>query len=211
MSKLTPTLNTFGLTGGIASGKSLACDYFEKLGAVIIDTDQAARECVLPNSSALTQIADKFGPSMILEDGSLNRKALRAIIFSDPDKKKWLEELLHPLIRKRVNEQLEAVPDNTYAIIAIPLLVENQSNYQWLNGIIVVDTSEELQLSRLIARDGSDRQEAQAIINAQSSREDRINIADYVIENNGSTDHLKQQVEQVHQSIMEVSKGTIID
>jgi|TARA_B110000091_G_scaffold187622_1_gene208945 dephospho-CoA kinase len=182
-----------GLTGGIGSGKTTVANMFADLGVDIIDADLIAREVVQPNSKALIAIAQYFGNDYINEDGQLNRSLLRTNIFSHPDNKLWLNNLLHPLISQNIMSAL-AVSQSVYCLLVAPLLLENQLD-KLVKAVLVIDTSEALQLSRTLSRDTSTKEEVQAIINSQISRADRVAAADHIIDNsNTNFDSVRQQV-----------------
>jgi len=185
-----------GLTGGVASGKTTVANLFAALGATIVDTDLLSREVVAPGSPLLPQIAERFSTAVLNGDGSLNRQELRKRIFDDPEQRKWLEALLHPAIRKLTDER-SAAATGPYVIVAIPLLVETGGASRF-DRVLVVDCDPEVQLARLIARDGSTREEAQRMLAAQASREARLAVAHDVIRNDGDLAHLRSQVEELH-------------
>lgn len=185
-----------GLTGGIASGKSLVADYFEDLGVPVIDTDVIARDVVAPGMPALDEIREKFGTAVIAPDGSLDRQAMRDIVFSNDEQRRQLENILHPLIRKSAERQAEAA-QGPYVIIVVPLLFASPMKNS-MDRILVVDCSEETQLRRLQARDNEDATTARRIIATQASREQRLSIADDVITNDGSLDDTRAAVRALH-------------
>jgi dephospho-CoA kinase len=182
-----------GLTGGISSGKTTIANMFADLGIDIIDADLIAREVVQPDSKALVAIAQHFGNDYITQNGELNRTLLRTTIFRHNDEKLWLTNLLHPLIRQNILSAL-AASHSAYCILVAPLLLENRLD-KLVNTVLVIDTSEALQVSRTLSRDKSSKEEVQAIINSQISRAERIAAADYIIDNS-NTDLLsvRQQV-----------------
>lgn len=187
-----------GLTGGIGSGKSAVADCFQqRYGIDIIDTDVVARQVVEPETVALSTIQQKFGPTILTESGYLDRRALRDIIFAQPEQKQWLEQLLHPLIRQQVLQQVEQA-QSAYVIVAIPLLVEN-GKYPFIDRVLVVDCHTALQLQRACQRDQMTVEQAQRIIDAQASRQQRLDMADDVIDNNSDLAALSQQVAKLHQ------------
>jgi dephospho-CoA kinase len=192
-----------GLTGGIASGKSLVATMFVRLGAELIDTDLIAREVVDPGKPALDAIAAAFGPSVLTTNGSLDRAALRRLIFADPAKRKILDGLLHPLIRARTLERL-ALVTRPYAIVAVPLLVETDFG-SLVDRIVVVDCPDAMQLERLMRRDGVPRIEAAAAIAAQTDRATRLRAAHDVIDNSGDLEATRRQVAQLHQRYVELA------
>lgn len=186
-----------GLTGGIGSGKSVVAELFAKKDICIIDTDQLARDVVQPGQAALQKIAEKFGHDVIAADGSLDRIKLRSIIFADLEKRVWLEQLLHPLIRTEMKQQIDASA-SPYCIVVIPLLFETKPN-PLIQRTLVVDATEEMQLSRAAERDKTSPENIQTILNTQINREKRLNLADDVIENHGSLSDLAQQVDRMHE------------
>ena len=184
------------LTGGIASGKSTVAALFSALGAKLIDTDQVAREVVVPGSPALAQIVARFGQQILMQDGSLDRRKLRELAFSDATARADLEAITHPAIRARVAE-LGATLGGPYQLIAVPLLAETGTARDY-DRVLVVDCEPVLQLQRLMARDRMGRADAQRMIDAQASREARLAIADDVILNDGDINSLAAQVEALH-------------
>jgi len=188
-----------GLTGGIASGKSFVSNAFENLGVPVIDADVLAREVVEPGSVGLRQLVAHFGTDILTDANELDRAALRQLIFSNPAHRKTVDALLHPLIRDRSDQQIKATEDqgHGYAIYAVPLLVETRQHDRF-DRIIVVDVPEETQISRLMARDGGSKDKALAILAAQAKREDRLSVADDIIDNNGSREDTLKQVLSLH-------------
>jgi dephospho-CoA kinase len=187
-----------GLTGGIASGKSEVSRRFEALGIAVADADIAAREVVAVGSPALEKIAERFGRDALQADGSLDRSYLRQRVFANPEERRALEAITHPAIRARVRAICESA-QSAYALAAIPLLTEagGRSSYPWLERILVIDTPKALQLSRLRQRDNIDEELAQRMIEAQAGREQRAALADDIIVNDGTPEHLQPQVEQL--------------
>jgi dephospho-CoA kinase len=184
-----------GLTGGIASGKSTVANLFAALGVVIIDTDELAREVVAPGSPLLARIAEHFGGE-VLDAGSLDRRALRTRVFADAAEREWLEKLTHPAIRELTDARSNAARSR-YVMVAIPLLVET-GGAERFDRVLVVDCEPALQLARLQARDGSTHEQAQRMLAAQASREQRLAVADDVIHNDGDIASLRDQVETLH-------------
>lgn len=184
------------MTGGIASGKSAVADLLAQRGAVIIDSDVLAREVVAPGTPGLAAIADRFGPQILREDGSLDRSALGAIVFTDPDARAALEAITHPRIRARADELRAAAPAGAVVIDVIPLLVE-ANLVDRFDEVIVVDVPEEVQVERLRRRDGFTRDEAMARLAAQASRDDRLAVADHVVDNTGSLAELEASVDRL--------------
>ncbi len=186
-----------GITGGIGSGKSAVTDYFEQKGIVIADADKAARIVVEPGQPALRSIAEHFGNHLILEDGYLNRRALRDIIFNNPDERRWLEQLTHPLVNQQLTLELQQAT-SPYAILVSPLLFEARQKYM-VNRILIVDADKETQLLRTMNRDSISREQAEAILHSQASRAQRLAIADDVVDNTGSLEMLHLQLDALHQ------------
>jgi dephospho-CoA kinase len=193
-----------GLTGGIASGKSTAAKFFGALGVPIIDTDQLARDVVEPGQPPLERLVERFGASILTEDGRLDRPALRNIVFSDPKARADLEALTHPAIGAAV-EARSAEAGGIYQILVIPLLVEKSLGSQ-LDRVLVVDCDEELQIRRVQARDGSTLEQARAILNAQASRGARLKAAQDVITNDGDMSAVRDQVEKLHARYLELAQ-----
>jgi dephospho-CoA kinase len=201
----SPRIFRVGLTGGIASGKSTVARLFAALGVPIIDSDELAREVVAPGQPLLTQIAERFGAHVIASDGSLDRRALRDVVFANPSARADLEALTHPAIAK-ASERRAATAGGPYQIHAIPLLVEKKLSSR-VDRVLVVDCDEETQIRRLQARDGSTLEQARAILAAQASRAQRLDVADDVISNVGELQSLRQQVEKLHGSYLEFAKA----
>ncbi|HFZ2393392.1 dephospho-CoA kinase [Klebsiella aerogenes] len=187
---------TVALTGGIGSGKSTVADEFAHLGVTVIDADIIARQVVEPGTPALLAIAEKFGPQMINDDGSLNRRRLRERIFAHSEDKAWLNALLHPLIQQETRRQMQA-STSPYLLWVVPLLVENRLNDK-ADRVLVVDVPKETQIERTIRRDGVSREHAEHILAAQATREQRLAAADDVIENMGSADAVASHVARLH-------------
>ncbi|WP_423978912.1 dephospho-CoA kinase [Klebsiella aerogenes] len=187
---------TVALTGGIGSGKSTVADEFAHLGVTVIDADIIARQVVEPGTPALLAIAERFGPQMINDDGSLNRRRLRERIFAHSEDKAWLNTLLHPLIQQETRRQMQA-STSPYLLWVVPLLVENRLTDK-ADRILVVDVPKETQIERTIRRDGVSREHAEHILAAQATREQRLAAADDVIENMGSADAVASHVARLH-------------
>ena len=192
-----------GLTGGIASGKSLIADFFAELGVPVIDTDIIARELVEPGKPALDAIRDAFGDEIINSDGGLDRATLRKIVFADDGARLRLEAILHPLIRQETACQ-SASAGGDYQIIVVPLLAESPMRNE-MDRILVVDVPKQLQLERLLARDSGSKAQAERMIASQASRAERLEIADDIISNDGSVDHARQQVAELHRRYSRLS------
>lgn len=184
-----------GLTGGIASGKSTVAELFAERGIDIIDTDLIAREVVQPGEPALLEIRAEFGDTVIEADGSLDRAAMRRIIFSDDEDRRKLEAILHPRIGASARRQSEAA-NGPYQIIAVPLLVQSPLR-QFIDRVLVVDCDEETQIQRLLLRDKESIEQVRRILASQSSREERLSIADDVIQNDESLSKLRLRVNEL--------------
>ena len=185
-----------GLTGGIASGKSTVADLFAELGAVIIDTDRIARDVVAPGQPALNDIIAAFGATVLQPDGSLDRAALRQRIFANDDDRKRLEAISHPRIREAALRRADTA-GGPYQLIVVPLLVGSPLR-ESVDRILVVDCDEDTQIARLMARDADSEAQARRILAAQSSRSERLAIADDVIDNGGTLDETRRQVRALH-------------
>ena len=187
-----------GLTGGIASGKSEVARQFQALGVLVADADLAAREAVAAGSAGLAEVVAAFGAGVLAADGSLDRAAMRRRVFDDAAARKRLEEIIHPRVRVLL-EQTCAAAAGPYVLAAIPLLAEagGRESYRWLDRVLVVDAPPQVQLDRLLQRDGIDLALAQRMLAAQASRGQRLAIADDVIVNDGSREALVAHVESL--------------
>jgi dephospho-CoA kinase len=192
-----------GLTGGIASGKSLVAAMFVDLGAALVDTDAIARDVVAAGQPALAALREALGPGVLTTTGELDRAAVRALVFADPAKRRTLESILHPAIRERTLAALAAV-ERRYAIVAVPLLVETDFA-ALVDRVLVVDCPAELQLERLMRRDALPRAAALAMIGAQADRVTRLKAAHDVIDNSGDRVATRRQVEQLHRRYLELA------
>ncbi len=186
-----------GLTGGIASGKSTVADMFRELGAAVIDTDVIAREVVTPGQPALEEIRQAFGESMIRNDGTLDRNSMRQLVFSNDAARRELEAILHPRIQAETRRQADEA-GGEYQIIAVPLLVES-SLMSFVDRILVVDCDADTQIRRLLLRDAESEEQARRILAAQTSRDERLAIADDVITNDGALADTRRQVAALHE------------
>ncbi|MRS15212.1 dephospho-CoA kinase [Enterobacteriaceae bacterium RIT691] len=195
---------TVALTGGIGSGKSTVANAFAHLGIDVIDADIIARQVVEPGSPALQAIIERFGASMQLEDGSLNRRALRERIFTDPSEKSWLNALLHPLIQQETQRQRQQAT-SPYVLWVVPLLVENHLWHK-ADRVLVVDVTPQTQLQRTVQRDNVSEEHAKQILAAQASREARLAVADDVIDNNGAPDAIALDVAHLHARYLELAQ-----
>ena len=195
---------TVALTGGIGCGKSTVCQLFSALNVPVIDTDAIAHQLVKPGQPALQEITDTFGKDILLDDSTLNRKALANRIFNDTEQRALLENILHPKIRSAVAQQLLALEDSAYAIVAIPLLIETNQQSQY-DHVLVIDCDEQLQRSRTQQRDNRSIEEIDAIIESQVPRKTRLDYADEIIDNSHDIASLKKQVIQYHQRYQQLS------
>ena len=197
------TMLTIGLTGGIGSGKSAASNFFASLGITIIDADRIAHQITSQGTKSFEDILSHYGPSILLENGDLNRKIIRDTIFKQPKEKQWLEELLHPQIRKIITDQI-SISTGPYTVVSIPLLAES-TGITFLDRVLVIDSTQELQIQRTCKRDHIERQKAIDILQQQASRSERIAIADDIIINNGTLADLHHKLQSLHQSYLSLS------
>lgn len=193
-----------GLTGGIGSGKSAASQWFETQGIQVVDADIVAREIVEKGQPALTQIKDTFGDWVLLENGELNRRALREHIFKEPNARHQLEQITHPAIRSAIIQQLNHA-NSPYVVLVSPLLFET-SQHQLTHHTLLIDASEDLQILRASQRDGQSIDQIQKIIAAQMSRKKKQEMADDIVLNDGHIEHLYTQLEALHQQYLHRSK-----
>jgi dephospho-CoA kinase len=197
-----------GLTGGIGSGKTAISDQLAQLGVGVVDTDLIAHQITASNGAAIPFIEKQFGPEFIDPSGALDRKKMRSLVFANPEARKSLETITHPLIReetiKQAKKLLEAkVP---YLVFVVPLLIESGNWLSLLDYLVVVDCSEKVQIERVMHRSKLPRNEVERILKAQASRQERIAHADMVIENQGSLNDLQGQVLNLHQKILQIQK-----
>lgn len=195
-----------GLTGGIGSGKSAAAAEFERLGASVVDTDAIAHELTQVGGAAIPELEKRFGKTAIAESGAMDRKKMRHRVFADPQAKKALEALLHPLIREESQRRIASAP-GPYVIHVVPLLIESPDYRSRVDRVLVVDTPEELQVERVRLRSGLSADEVRAIVAAQATRAERLAAADDVIENRGTIDALRAQVAALHRRYLEYSQA----
>ncbi|MEO0442806.1 MAG: dephospho-CoA kinase [Pseudomonadota bacterium] len=196
---------TVGLTGGIGSGKTAASDQFARHGIDIVDADLIAKQVTQPGTEAVSAIEQHFGEGVMVKGGNLNREALRAIIFNDADAKNWLEQLLHPIIREHLLQQLKAA-QSRYVILSAPLLLENKLD-ALCDCVLVIDCSEDTQIKRTLARDHSNRETIKNIISQQLSRRSRLQKADHIITNEGSLKDLQLAIDKFHLTLLEDQWG----
>lgn len=195
---------TIGLTGGIASGKTMVTERFRQLGVPVIDADEAARAVVAPGTPGLAEVTARFGAGVLAENGELNRPALRERIFSDSGARRDLEAVLHPLIRTEMEREAQTAV-GPYVVMAIPLLVEGGSRGR-VDRILVIDVDEAVQLQRVMARDGGTLEQARAILASQASRSARLAAADDVLENAGTVPDLRQAVDRLHERYLRLAE-----
>lgn len=189
-----------GITGGIGSGKSAVTDYLEIKGITVVDADKVARVVVEPGTSGLAAIAEHFGRDILLPDGTLDRAALRKIVFDKPDERKVLEGITHPLIREEIARQLSEA-GSPYVVLASPLLLESgQSSFA--DYVVVVDVPESVQLSRTMTRDGNSEQLVKSIMAVQLDRETRLARSDTSISNEGTLEELHTRVDALHTDLL---------
>jgi len=194
-----------GLTGGIASGKSVVTQRFAELGVPIIDADVAARNVVEPGKPGLARVVQRFGVGVLDASGRLDRRALRALIFNDSSSRQALDAILHPLIRAEMEHQA-AEAHGPSLVMAITLLVEGGTARQRVDRVLVVDADETLQIQRLQARDGSSPEQARAILASQASRAARLGEADDVLLNTGTVAELRQAVDRLHEQYLQLAQ-----
>ena len=185
-----------GLTGGIGSGKTLVSDTFAQLGVDIVDADIIARDVVAPGSEGLSALVEHFGSGIVNASGELNRAALRERVFSNVEEKAWLNACLHPRIRHAM-QQAAANVKSSYGILAVPLLIENDLTGM-VDRVTVVDCPEDMQVARAMQRDGSSETIIRSIIASQATREQRLAVADDVIDNSLTPEHTCEQVKALH-------------
>ena len=197
-----------GLTGGIGSGKSTAVDAFRVLGIPIIDADKIAKDMVEVGSKALDELAEHFGEDVLTQHGALDRQQLKSIIFKDESALQKVEDILHPRIKKEIEDQIAEATDTSdadYLIVDIPLLVEK--NYQEMfDRIIVVDILREQQIERVKQRDNLSTAQIENILKAQASREERIEHATHILDNSESPGFLQEQIISLHKNFLGLSR-----
>jgi dephospho-CoA kinase len=183
-----------GLTGGIGSGKSTVSQLLVQRGAVLIDADVLAREVVAAGTPGLAAVVDAFGPQVLADDGSLDRPALAAVVFADPEARRRLDGIVHPLVRQRAAELVAAAPPDGVVVQDVPLLVETGQAGAY-DLVLVVEADEETRVARLVER-GLAEADARARIAAQATDEQRRAVADVVLDNSGTPEELAEQVDR---------------
>ncbi|HQV73651.1 MAG: dephospho-CoA kinase [Dokdonella sp.] len=194
---------TVALTGGVASGKSTVERLFASRGIEIIDADHVAREVVAAGTAGLADIVEVFGTDVLSADGSLDRRAMRERVFADERARRQLEAIIHPRVREVLRQRASEV-HSAYGMLVIPLLVES-GDYAWVNRVLVVDVPREVQRERLLKRDGISRELAEAMLDAQASREQRLAVADDVIDNSADLESLDDAVERLHRRYLQLA------
>jgi len=186
-----------GLTGGVASGKSTVSALLAELGAIVIDADLLAREVVARGTDGLAEIVAEFGPDVLTEDGDLDRPAMGAIVFADPERRKALEAIIHPRVRRRGRENEDEAAADALVVHDIPLLAETGQAANF-DAVIVVDVPTEVQVERMTTLRGMTREEAESRVAAQATRDQRLAVATHVVENTGTLGELRARVAEVH-------------
>ena len=194
-----------GLTGGIGSGKSAAAEEFARLGATVVDTDAIAHELTAPGGAAIEGVRRLFGDACIDGRGAMDRGWVRALVFDDAAARKRLEGLLHPMIREESNRRIGAAT-GPYVVHVVPLLIESRDYRGRIDRVLVVDCPEQTQLARVSARSGLSEEEVRRMMSAQIPRAERLAAADDVIDNSGSLDDLRRQVQQLHRRYLAMSR-----
>jgi len=189
-----------GLTGGVASGKSTVAAILAELGAVVVDADLLAREVVAPGTPGLAAVVAEFGDGVLGADGSLDRPALGAVVFADEAARRRLEAIVHPLVRARGRELEEAAPPGAVVVHDIPLLAET-GQAAGFDAVVVVDVPVETQVERMVSQRGMSREDAEARIAAQATREQRLAVATYVVDNTGTREDLRDRVTEVFEKL----------
>jgi len=189
-----------GLTGGVASGKSTVSAILAELGAVVVDADLLAREVVAPGTPGLAAVVAEFGEGVLAADGSLDRPALGAVVFADEAARRRLEAIVHPLVRARGRALEEAAPAGAVVVHDIPLLAET-GQAERFDAVLVVDVPVETQVERMVSQRGMSRADAEARIAAQATREERLAVATYVVDNTGTREDLRDRVTEVFEKL----------
>ena len=202
-------LPLIGLTGGIGSGKTAVSNLFAQLGAGIVDTDLIAHQITAPGGKAIPLIRDHFGSEFIDNGGALDRAKMRSLVFQNPEAKKALEAITHPLIRQETLRQAGQLTDAglPYLLLVMPLLIESGAWIDQIDYLVVVDCPEETQIQRVMHRSNLSRTEVEAILKAQASRQERLALANAVIDNQGKLSELKTAVQELHQKILGIKKA----
>jgi dephospho-CoA kinase len=189
-----------GVTGGIGSGKTALTDWLSKQGIVIVDADRVARDVVQPGTPTLKAIIDAFGEQYLTQDGNLDRAAMRELVFGDEKKRLLLEAITHPKIREALWDQLQRA-DSAYVVLSSPLLLESGQS-EMVDISVVVDIPEEMQIQRTMARDANDKALVEKIMAAQMSRQERLQLADIVVDNSGDLSALRDRAALLHETLL---------
>jgi dephospho-CoA kinase len=196
-----------GLTGGVASGKTAISQILKEEGAYLIDADQIARELVQPHTATWNELIKVFGKEILQEDGSIHRKRLAAKVFSDPEQRNLLNQILHPRIKTEMNKRVKEIGQkdpNAIVVIDAALLIELR-DHQEMDKVIVVTSTEKQQIERLKKRDGVNQEEAQRVLSSQMPLEGRMKVADFVIQNEGSFEETRRRVKEVFQELKRIA------
>lgn len=209
LGSLSMGLPLIGLTGGIGSGKTAVSNLLAQLGAGIVDTDLIAHQITAPGGKAIPLIQDFFGAEFIDSSGALDRAKMRSLVFQNLEAKKALEAITHPLIRQETLRQAAQLADAgvPYLLLVVPLLIESGTWIDQIDYLVVVDCPEETQIQRVMHRSNLTRAEVESILKAQVSRQERLTLANAVIDNQGKLSELKSSVQELHQKILEIKKA----
>lgn len=199
---------SIGLTGNIASGKSTVAQIFSDLGIEVFSADQVSRELTAKNTAAYCEIVNHFGPQTLLANNELDRRQLRELIFTQPEERLWLENLLHPLIRQQLEQKIKNCA-SPYSVVEIPLLLDKK-HYPYLNKILLVTAPLEVQLLRVMERDHCTKEQAMAVLSTQPTISERLKIADDVIVNDSGFSELKEAVLRLHSKYLKSMKQTTL-
>jgi dephospho-CoA kinase len=198
---------TVGLTGGIGSGKSAVAALFAELGIAVVDTDEIAHELTRAGGAAIEPIRTAFGPGLIGADGALDRARMRKLVFGEPTQKRKLETILHPLIRTESARRIES-SDSAYVILVVPLLAEGGVDRSRYQRVLVVDCSEAQQIERVMRRSALSEKEVRDILASQATREERLAMADDVIDNRGDPEALERQVSSLNERYLTLARDS---
>ena len=196
-----------GLTGGVASGKTAVSQILREEGAYLIDADQIARELVQPHTATWNELIRVFGKGILQEDGSIHRKRLAAKVFSDSEQRNLLNQILHPRIKVEMDRRVKEIGQkdpNAIVVIDAALLIELR-NHREMDKVIVVTSTEKQQIERLKKRDGVDQEEAQRILFSQMPLEEKLKVADFVIQNEGSFEETRRRVKEIFQELKRIA------
>jgi dephospho-CoA kinase len=193
-------MNVVALTGGIGSGKSVAAEIFQKLSVSVIDLDEISRQLTTNGSLIINKIATEFGHGYVTEDGALNRTLMRALVFSQPQAREKLNAILHPAIYEEAVKQLALHQQEVYVVLAIPLFVESPQYQKIVHHVVLIDCDEKLQIKRVMERSELSKAEVVAIMKAQTSRQERVKLADTVIVNDGNLQDLSEKIRDFHEN-----------